>query len=194
MAIYGLVWHAICGVLGALGIVLAFVIVPVDVMVTLMVAGVFAGIMAALFYWSETPDERSAHKRRWSILIPVVTTASLGIAGIGAVLGAGGTIGLMLIAAISSPPAARWYCSRLQHTPEADAESLPISTAELCQQWQDSYETLRGATTPAARLRIVEARQRCLDELERRDPEGLNAWLASTASAAGDPSRFLTGG
>ncbi|MEU4196842.1 hypothetical protein AB0E69_33415 [Kribbella sp. NPDC026611] len=35
-------------------------------------------------------------------------------------------------------------------------------------------------------------RQRCLDELERRDPEGLNAWLGSTASAAGDPSYCLT--
>lgn len=35
------------------------------------------------------------------------------------------------------------------------------------------------------------ARQRCLDELERRDPDGLHAWLGSNASAGGDPSRFL---
>ncbi|MEU4287224.1 hypothetical protein AB0E63_03300 [Kribbella sp. NPDC026596] len=34
-------------------------------------------------------------------------------------------------------------------------------------------------------------RQRCLDVLERRDPDGLHAWLASAASAGGDPNRFL---
>jgi hypothetical protein len=50
---------------------------------------------------------------------------------------------------------------------------------------------LRDAATPAARLHLVELRQHCLDELERRDPAGLSAWLASTASAGGDPSRFL---
>lgn len=37
------------------------------------------------------------------------------------------------------------------------------------------------------------ARQRCLDELERRDPDGLHACLSSPASAAGDPRRFLDG-
>jgi hypothetical protein len=41
------------------------------------------------------------------------------------------------------------------------------------------------------RLEIVKARARCLDELERRDPVGLQAWLESSASPAGDPARFL---
>lgn len=194
MAVYRLVWHSVCGVFGALGIVLGFAIVPIDVMITLVVAGLFAGILATLLYWSESPEDRSSHKQRWSILIPVVTAAALAVAGLGAVLGAGGVIGLLLIVGVSSPPAVRWYASRLSQTPEADTESPSVSTAELCQQWRDSYKTLREATTPAARLRIVEARQRCLDELERRDPEGLNAWLGSTASAAGDPSRYLTKG
>ena len=53
------------------------------------------------------------------------------------------------------------------------------------------YAALRSATTLAARLRIVQIRQRCLDALERRDADGLNAWLASNASAAGDPGPFF---
>ena len=71
-------------------------------------------------------------------------------------------------------------------------DDAPVrTTAELCRQWHDSYDALQAATTPIARLHVVMERQRCLDELECRDPEGLSAWLASAASAAGDPSRFL---
>ncbi|MFG1913142.1 hypothetical protein [Kribbella sp. NPDC048928] len=65
------------------------------------------------------------------------------------------------------------------------------STADLCRQWRDSYEALRQAQTDRQRLRIVMERQHCLDELGRRDPEGLDAWLSSAASAAGDPAHFL---
>jgi hypothetical protein len=67
------------------------------------------------------------------------------------------------------------------------------TTAELCRQWCESFDALREATTPVARLRIVMARERCLDELERRDPEGLHAWLESSASASSDPARYVTG-
>jgi hypothetical protein len=43
-------------------------------------------------------------------------------------------------------------------------------------------------------LSIVEARRDYIDELERRSPHGLMAWLASGARAAGDPSRFIVDG
>jgi len=66
-----------------------------------------------------------------------------------------------------------------------------VSRAEICRQWQESYAAL-NAVGSTARLRIVMARQRCLDELERRDPAGLNAWLSSSAaSAGGNPRPFL---
>lgn len=72
------------------------------------------------------------------------------------------------------------------------AGTTAASLRRSCRRrWQDSYKILRDATTAAARLRIVEARQLYLDELERRDPVGLKAWLGENASAAGDPSRYL---
>jgi hypothetical protein len=49
----------------------------------------------------------------------------------------------------------------------------------------DSHDTV------AARLRIVARRQTYLDELERRAPAQLGAWLAAGARAAGDPSKFI---
>jgi hypothetical protein len=61
----------------------------------------------------------------------------------------------------------------------------------LCREWQASFAVLRLAEAPRARLHVVVVRQQYLDELERRDPEGFNAWLASAASPAGNPQRFI---
>jgi len=189
MVVYGLVWRGLCVLLGAVGVVLAFVVVPVDLMVTLVVVSVLAGLIVMVASWSEEASLSDLLRRL--VLIPLIGSAALAIAGMGAVLGIG-VAGVVLIVGLSSPAAVRLYRRSLQRTPQTEAP--PVSTAELCRQWQNSHEALRRATSADARLRIVQARQRCLDELEKRDPEGLSAWLASTASAAGDPSRFLTGG
>jgi MFS family permease len=103
-------------------------------------------------------------------------------------------LGLALLLAVTSPRAIRWCCVTLASSSSVgDPGPIDRETGELCREWQHSYEALRQATTPTAQLRVVMARQRCLDELERRDPEGIHAWLSSTASAAGDPTRFLGG-
>ena len=66
-----------------------------------------------------------------------------------------------------------------------------LGDSELCRQWRHSYVTLQRANTVAARLRIVARRQTYLDELERRAPQQLDAWLHAGARAAGDPSKFI---
>jgi hypothetical protein len=66
-----------------------------------------------------------------------------------------------------------------------------LDDGALCWAWRRSYVTLQRASTPAAQLRAVQARQAYLDELERRNADGLSAWLASGARAAGDPTRFI---
>jgi hypothetical protein len=58
--------------------------------------------------------------------------------------------------------------------------------------WRYSYRALERATTHQARALIAAQRQAYLDELERRDPTGVQRWLASGARAASDPTRFLT--
>lgn len=193
MMVYGIVWRAVCGLLGALGIVLGFIVVPLNVMIPLVIVGAVIGVTVALGSRSETTDTGSTPGPGQPVLIATMAGSALAaITGLSAIVGGGFVGGLVLLLGVSSPPAVRWYSRGLRRTPAAKAEPPPLSTAQLCRQWQDSYEALREAATAAARLRIVEARQRCLDELERRDPDGLNAWLASTASAASDPSRFLT--
>jgi hypothetical protein len=69
-----------------------------------------------------------------------------------------------------------------------------LTDDELCLAWRASFSALQRATSRSQRLSIVDARSEYLDEFERRNRQGLTAWLASGARAAGDPSRFLIGG
>jgi hypothetical protein len=68
-----------------------------------------------------------------------------------------------------------------------------LSDRDLCQAWTKSYDSLRAVTDPALRAGIVTLRQAFLDELERRNPSALSAWLASDASASSSPGRHLAG-
>ncbi|MGW1339501.1 hypothetical protein ACWCOV_00500 [Kribbella sp. NPDC002412] len=67
-----------------------------------------------------------------------------------------------------------------------------LSDDELVLAWRASFPALQSATS-VQRLRIVAERQEYLDELERRNPRGLAAWLASGARAAGDPKPYVQG-
>lgn len=67
-----------------------------------------------------------------------------------------------------------------------------LSTAELCQRWQASYPAMPGRLHPAQHAVLAGRRQGLLDELERRDPAGVAAWLAAGARAGSDPRRHLT--
>ncbi|MFI7065169.1 hypothetical protein ACIBL3_29540 [Kribbella sp. NPDC050124] len=101
---------------------------------------------------------------------------------------------LVLLLGGSAPPVVAWYVRilRIGDVRGQSNEYAAVSTSQLCREWRESYVALNQAPTASARVRIVMARHLCLQELERRDPDGLQAWLSSAASAGGDPSRFLT--
>ncbi len=66
------------------------------------------------------------------------------------------------------------------------------STAELVRAWGTSYDLLEGTTSPLVRARLAELRALYLDELERRDQEAVQKWLAKGAEALlQDPRRLL---
>jgi hypothetical protein len=72
-----------------------------------------------------------------------------------------------------------------------DLESLDDQA--LCLAWRRSFLVLQAAASTRARMIVVRQRERFLDELDRRSPQGLAAWMASGARAAGDPFPYLTG-
>jgi hypothetical protein len=66
-----------------------------------------------------------------------------------------------------------------------------LSNQELCHEWRRTFIHLQYASNPDELMRVVSIRQSFLDEIERRRPLALHAWLASGARAAGGPDRFL---
>ena len=70
-------------------------------------------------------------------------------------------------------------------------ELSSLGDEALCLAWRRSFRLLETARTAAERLSVVEKRQQYLDELNRRSPEGLAAWLASGARASGNPLPYV---
>ena len=67
-----------------------------------------------------------------------------------------------------------------------------LDDVSLCLAWRQSFILLESAQSPEDRFAVVEQRQRCLDELQRRYPQGVAAWLSSGARASGNPLPFLS--
>jgi antibiotic biosynthesis monooxygenase (ABM) superfamily enzyme len=187
--VYQFVWSVACGVVVLLGLLAGlFLVSPAGVFGLVFISALLGSTVASSRWSKSRGAPRAARAWNAALTVGAVIAAIVAFAGYVVLLGLAGP-SLLAIVAVTSPPVMRWIGRRSGHL----AQSRALTTAELCRRWQESYEALRDATTAAARLRIVEARQHYLDELERRDPHGLSAWLERNASAAGDPSRFLAG-
>jgi hypothetical protein len=189
LALFRGVWRMSCGVFLAFAVVATVLLLPAEILVLAVLVSLLTGATAASLY----RDSKTARWTMWQVVTAAaeagaVTTLALCLT---AVLGPS-VLWLLVLLAVASPPAVHWYCVGLRLGTTGHRVDVPQrSTADLCRQWHDSYHELRQAKTDTQRLRVVMERQRCLDELDRRDPEGLQAWLATTASAAGDPARFI---
>jgi hypothetical protein len=88
--------------------------------------------------------------------------------------------------------------SAAEPPPVADDVTLEVpdvlEDADLCLAWCSSYVALQRAKTAESRLRLVTVRALYLDELERRNPSALAAWLSNGARAAAPPHAFVKGG
>ncbi|WP_329005471.1 hypothetical protein OHA18_19060 [Kribbella sp. NBC_00709] len=86
---------------------------------------------------------------------------------------------------------------RLTETQFAEDERLieslqcPLSIEELCGVWSDTATQLSRGAGLRDRQAVAEVRRICLDEFERRNPEGFHRWL--DAGAPANPSRYLLG-
>lgn len=70
-------------------------------------------------------------------------------------------------------------------------ELSSLDDVALCLAWRRSFRLLEASRSATERLVVVEQRQRYLDELHRRSPDGLAAWLASGARASGNPLPYV---
>jgi hypothetical protein len=191
MRTYRWIWRTVAGAVLVTALMIGLVVLPFTIWLVLACLSVPLGLMLVVGF--EAPDAEHPRTRRLHVvkltiggyLVVVASVVLVKFLGLAALA----MFGLLLI---GSPRALGWYGDRLAVVRSKQLPQIPASTSELCRQWLDSYDALSQASNTQARLRIVRTRQRCLDELERRDPDGLQAWLASSASAGSDPRRFLT--
>jgi hypothetical protein len=79
----------------------------------------------------------------------------------------------------------------LERTPWLPEALDSLDDVSLCLAWRSSFVLLEAAASVEDRIAIIEHRQRCLDELQRRNPHGVAAWLSSGARASGNPLPYL---
>ncbi|MFF0341831.1 hypothetical protein [Kribbella sp. NPDC004875] len=95
------------------------------------------------------------------------------------------------------PPQPSRSASSTQPPQDTTAPSRPaheldaLDDQALCWAWRRSFRLLEAAPSAIERLSVVVQRQQYLDELHRRSPEGLAAWLASGARASGNPLPYV---
>jgi hypothetical protein len=207
------VWLTATAVVLVLGVWVAMAeLTPAAATALFVAAGLLGGCSALVLHGGE----RGAPQLAMEAL--VTGAAVLALCGYGAVLGAAAW--LPLVAPVVSCPwvighalrvARRWStCSSpaphgssleavLTGVGEIDPVAMPhrpaptaMNVEELCWAWRRSYVRLQSCRTVAEVVQVVAERQQCLDEMERRNPGGLSAWLESGARAAGDPTRYVT--
>ncbi|GAA1532855.1 hypothetical protein [Kribbella lupini] len=65
----------------------------------------------------------------------------------------------------------------------------PLSIEELCGVWRETTQTLASGAGVRDRQAVAEVRRICLDEFERRNPEGFLQWIE--AGAPSNPGVYL---
>jgi hypothetical protein len=210
MKAFHALWRGAALILLVAGSLAAVVAVPFTALIALAIASTMAiGITSRI-----VDEQRHTHR-------PVVHHLKVAAPGLvigpalGGVIGALGIDGLLLIAvlAATSPwvvgAAVRRY---RKHHPEPEPEPPPLPERieeravearcpaepadlpdeQLFNAWQLSYVLLQHARTTPDRIALVTIRQRYLDELERRNPDGFRLWMANGARAASNPRRYLS--
>jgi hypothetical protein len=75
-------------------------------------------------------------------------------------------------------------------TPPAHPALAQLDDHALCGLWRQTFWELREQQSVDEVLAMIALREACWDELERRNPAALHAWLESGARASGGPERF----
>ena len=215
---YGSAWLTVWGAAATIFMCVGFMVIPLRSSIVIVVlAGAVTGIAVVAYHCRDGADP----KTRVSLVRIAAASASAGgglalaLVGLG-VVGAIAACLVLLTSVVSSPWALGFVRSRLGPrdngkawgggVPEAPLECDPdpvsgptlpqdlqaLSDRQLCRVWRVSFCALQDARTALAKERIFTLRHAYLNELERRDPDAIRAWLAAGARAAGGPERFLT--
>lgn len=103
-------------------------------------------------------------------------------------------VAAVVVIAGTSPPVLARVLGTSGSTQRPDGELSAMSTAELAIAWRRTHRELVVASNPAMKARVVLVRAALLDELERRDRDGIQCWFESGGSVEGDPTQYMQRG
>jgi hypothetical protein len=166
---------------------------------TVFVVGLSAAAAAGVYWLLVHAPDTSPAPVRWPILsrsLVGATGVSLGMIGLGMLTGPSSQVLLALL--LVAGPDTRRRLQQLFRPSESPPLSplLPVvgllTTEQLCTSWSASFDAVQGTTDPRRLGVLAGLRRDYLDEMERRDPEGFEAWLALHARAGDDPRPHLS--
>lgn len=220
MRIYRGVWGVVCIAVVGVGVGVGVIQSPATLAATFLTFAVLAAIATFLSSRFRKRRVRVTG-RRLVVSAAAGGSAAGAFVGLGEVLGVGVlTLAVLLISAsphvlrayvraLTSLPVSvatglgSWMSPPAPVSPQEaqiPAQRTPIRAApdvrlvsdqRLRGVWRTSYLVLQTRPCASEVMAIVEERQRYLDDFERRNPEGFEAWLAVGASASNIPVRYL---
>lgn len=221
---YRRVWLSLGRSVAVLGALLGIISSPFASTAALLCTGALLGALLtyAALASADSSQPWGAMLRRVGINALSGGLVVLAVAGFTVVVPA--WVGPLILVAVASSPwvinlVPQRMASRLPPAPAPDPAptasepgalpDIPVEAATftpavkalddggICRAWHDSYQWLEGAHAPALQAYVVALRQAYLDELDLRNPAGLEAWLNSHPRPRGGPDKYLhrgTGG
>ncbi len=151
---------------------------------SVLLGGLRAGALGAAVVMAVSTYVEMGGAAVWWLVGIVAATSPRATALLASRLGPGDTRGPAPLEQIPSGPAPVWTA----HPGRVDS----MSTPELVAAWRGSGWQLRTCRSAADMTHLVRLRQAYLDELERRDPAGVEAWMRSGPRVGTDPGTFLS--
>lgn len=202
-------WWTVTTVVTGVGVLLAPMTGPFDVLVPIAMAGGTSAAMASAGVRVGREDVHTGAALLCSLpdglLVGLAVLAGLAYAEVSDALAAL----LLVVLALSSPAGLRLVghapplpsrarpptaARGLGDTAAVVAPLLPaMSTGEILRAWRRTYFEVREGSAPD-RVAVARQRQCYLDELERRDAAAFAAWLSSSPRAGASPGPFFNAG
>lgn len=215
MNAYRVGWLIAAAALALVGMVAAAALSLSNLLVLFTSFALVGAVVVLLVRQANGPRGQRGGTRDTLLGAGVAGSSAGALAGLTQIIGAAAIL-LLLVAAATSPWAVgairRWMrtvpsppgtqldavvqalaCSSPGFVPFQPLPQGPPTTDEqLCEAWCASHRALQVTASRRKFMRIVEERGAYLDELERRNPAGFAAWLASGATAADNPLPYLS--
>jgi hypothetical protein len=194
-------WNSVCSALIAVGVIAAVGRFGWTSPATAFLFATFAFWVFALCL-VEDLRSRLSQFVEWSLIAPTAVVAMFGLWA----LAQGWAVVIALAMVACHPQLVSWArldsaerptstrrSPRTRPAPEPVSLSRParLSDDGLRKTWGASFALLQQTQVPDETARIVEYRDACLDEIERRYPETFAQWLEAGAPNVEEPARQL---